>query len=98
MTVSTEVKRTISEEADKIINHELVSEVVKEFAHSLGLNGLPVDPFIAIGLYKLALYSAVTAIAVERGIDPNDLRMTQEEAAMNINELMGKNEKISKNN
>lgn len=58
------------------LEHEMVREVMQEYAGNMGfkLEGLP-----AYGLRKVARYAATIAWCAAKGIDINELRATPEE-------------------
>jgi hypothetical protein len=63
--------------AGKALDHDLVKDVIAEYAENMGFdpeNGLP-----AYGVRKVAMYAAQVARAQALGFDPNLLRMTDEE-------------------
>lgn len=63
--------------ANTVIAHELVVDVMAELRGNLGVadQGLP-----AYGISKVAHYTAMVAIAQTLGIDPDLLRLTNEQA------------------
>lgn len=63
-------------EAEKALDHELVTNVIEEFADNMGfkLEGLP-----KYGIYKVAMYVASVTRAQTLGFDPDLLRMSDEE-------------------
>ena len=58
-------------EAERVLEHELVKDVMEEFAGNMkfSLSGLP-----AYGLAKVVCYAAQVARAQALGIDPDELR------------------------
>ena len=70
-------KQHHANEADKVIDHPLVQQVMAEFANNMGfdLSGLP-----KYGLAKVAHYAAMVSRAQALGFDPELLRLTPNEA------------------
>jgi hypothetical protein len=64
-------------ESGKALDHDLVREVMDEYAKNMGfeLEGLP-----RYGLMKVAMYAAQAARAQALGFDPDLLRMSDGEA------------------
>lgn len=83
--LSSQEKEDIAKDADAAINHEFVLNAMKEFASNMdfSLDGLP-----KYGLMKIAHITASVAIACERNIDPEDLRITQEEFLQAVKEYV----------
>lgn len=77
MGQSGDWKNELANEASKALEHELVREVMQEFADNMGfkLEGLP-----RYGLMKVASYTAQVARAQAVGIDPDELRYSDAEA------------------
>lgn len=74
---SSEVRREIADEAAKAWDTKLVQDALTEFAGNLRFErkGLP-----EYGLMKIVNYVATVAHAQARGIDPELLRLSPEEA------------------
>lgn len=70
-------KQHHANEADRVLAHPLVEQVMAEFADNMGfeLSGLP-----KYGLAKVAHYAAMVARAQALGFDPELLRLTPGEA------------------
>lgn len=73
----TDWKRQHANESNKAVEHDLVQRAFEEFALNMGfeLTGLP-----KYGLEKIASIAAQVSRAYALGIDPDDLRMTTQEA------------------
>lgn len=73
----TEWKTQHANESYKALEHDMVQGAMEEFALNMGfeLTGLP-----KYGLEKIALIAAQVSRAYALGINPDDLRMTVEEA------------------
>lgn len=74
---ASDLRREIADEAEKVWDAKLVQEVLTEFAGNMGFErkGLP-----EYGLMKIVNYVASVAHAQARGLDPEVLRMSPEEA------------------
>lgn len=70
-------KQAFANEAEKALDHPLVIEVMEELCFNLRV---PFDGLPRYGLRKVALYVATVARAHALGIDPDTLRMTDDEA------------------
>lgn len=70
-------KQQHADAANAAIEHPLVMAALQEYLENLGLDdsGLP-----AYGIRKVAAYAAQVARAQALGIDPEQLRLTPEEA------------------
>jgi hypothetical protein len=70
-------KQEFANEAEKALDHPLVQEVIEELFFNLNINnaGLP-----RMGIMKVGMYVATVARAHALGIDPDELRMTDEES------------------
>jgi hypothetical protein len=73
----TDLKKDIANEADRAVEHPLVVSAMQMFMENMGIRdgSLP-----AFGLHKLASVVAQVARAQALNIDPDDLRLTTEEA------------------
>lgn len=76
--MTTAEKDAFGNAAFEALDHPLVLGVMEEFAFNMHftLEGLP-----RYGLRKVAHYAAIVARAHALGIDPDDLRATDDEAA-----------------
>ena len=72
----TDWKRAHANASERAIKHPLVQEVMQEF---LGNIGKPNGALERYGLTKVASYAAQVARAEALGIDPESLRMSDEE-------------------
>lgn len=75
--MNTKEKDAFADEAFKALDHPLVESVVDELCFNLRVEnkGLP-----RFGIRKVAHYAAIVARAHALGIDPEVLRMTDEES------------------
>lgn len=76
-------KKAIANDAEKYCVHPIVMDAVKEFAENMRMELR--FPF-SYGLSKIANAVAQVAIAYERGIDPDDLRLSKDEKYESIME------------
>lgn len=79
--MTSEEKRAFANEAERVLDHPLVREVMQEFALNMGFT---LDGFPRYGLSKVAKYAATVARAQALGIDPDALRCTPSEANAEI--------------
>lgn len=70
-------KQRHAEAADAAIEHPLVVSAVQEYLENLGLDD---SSLLAYGIRKVAAYAAQVARDQALGIDPEQLRLTPEEA------------------
>lgn len=70
-------KRTFANDAWAMSEHELVDEVIEELCLNLGQEH---KGLVAYGFAKVRQYIATVTLARARGLDPDLLRMTDEEA------------------
>lgn len=76
--MSTDWREKFVKDADRALTHQLVDDVMREFADNMGFDpdkGLP-----SYGLHKVAHYVAIVTRAQALGIDPDLLRLTPTEA------------------
>jgi hypothetical protein len=74
--VTSDWKNAHANDANAFAEHELIEDVLTEFASNMGFErkGLP-----EYGLQKIVRYTAQVVLARARGIDPDRLRMTDDE-------------------
>lgn len=76
-------RQAFANEAEKALDHPLVASVIDELLSNLGVSRES-DEFY--GIAKVAMYVATVARAQALGIDPDELRMTADEADVALRE------------
>lgn len=70
-------KQTFANDAWNMSEHELVDGVIEELCNNLGQKN---DGLVAYGFAKVRQYVATITLARARGVDPDLLRMSDDEA------------------
>lgn len=79
MSMTGDEKQAFANEAEKALEHPLVEEVIDELLFNLRLRGQQ-SSLPRYGIKKVAMYVATVARAQALGIDPDTLRMTNDES------------------
>jgi hypothetical protein len=75
--MSGDWKQQHAAESEKALEHPIVASAIVELRDNLGVSE---NSFPAYGIAKVATYAAQVARAQALGIDPEDLRLTADEA------------------
>jgi UDP-N-acetylmuramyl tripeptide synthase len=82
--MDTDEKQAFVNEAEQAYKHPLVKSVVQELLFNLRAEG---DALVSYGIHKVANAVAIVARCQALGIDPEELRMTDEEIATHMERM-----------